>query len=277
MDRRSLSGIVVGTGPGRVHRPARRDRDRQGTGPRAGLPAGRRLDRRGAARCRRAHGRRRRRSPSCSCPPGRPIGSSSAPGPAASSCVGGHDPELAPGEWLVAVDLAGPRPGRRRSSAASAPASTWRPAWPPSASRDCAEARDARRRCRVSSPTTSRCRAASSRSRGRWHGRATPGEGPDRADAARRPAQHPRHRAGQLQRAVAGQRLPQRARVEPAGELPRREGGRRHRRLRRDVADGRRGPHHDLRDPSRRGGASGSANACSSNSWTSRSPASLAR
>ena len=37
-------------GPGRVHRPARRDRDRQGHGARPRHPAGRRVDRRGAAR-----------------------------------------------------------------------------------------------------------------------------------------------------------------------------------------------------------------------------------
>ena len=36
---------------------------------------------------------------------------------------------------------------------------------------------------------------ASARRAGRWHGRATPGEAADRADAARRPAGRPRHRA----------------------------------------------------------------------------------
>ena len=41
--------------------------------------------------------------------------------------------------------------------------------------------------------------------------------------------------------------------------------------LRRDVADGRRGPHHHLRGPSRTGAASGSASGSSSPSSTSRS------
>ena len=43
--------------------------------------------------------------------------------------------------------------------------------------------------------------------------------------------------------------------------------------LRRDVADGRRGPHHDVRGPSRPGAGSGSGSGCSSRCSTSRSTA----
>ena len=97
---------------------------------------------------------------------------------------------------------------------------------------------------------------------GEWRGRATPGSDPDRADDARRHPGRSRHRAGELRRALAGRRVPQRARHEPARELRRRARGRRGRRLRRPVGHGRRGAHHDVRRRSPLAPPAASDNTC---------------
>ena len=135
IDRTRLAAIVVGTGPGRVHRPARRDRDRQGPGARSRLSDRRRLDRRGAAG--RGHASVRAAAA------GRPVGS--AAGPPRRACPprpGRHGAGPRAGtETLVAVDLADRAPGRRRGTRARPPG----PAWPPrswrSARTGCAPAR----------------------------------------------------------------------------------------------------------------------------------------
>ena len=78
-----------------------------------------------------------------------------------------------------------------------------------------------------------------------------PGDAPRRADALRGSRGGARDRARELPDAVAAPCLPSGAGDEPSRAIPRRARRRRGRRLRRDVADGRRGPHHDLRGGAR--------------------------
>ena len=155
-----------------------------------------------------------------------------------------------------------------RSRAARPPG----PGWPPRCSR-LGAARLRRGRRRRPRPARARVRHAAARRQraraGRSRGRATPVIAAHRADADGGPARRPRHRGGQLRRALAARGLPARPRDQPARAVPRRPGRRRDRGLRRDVADGRRGPHHHLRGPSARGAASTSAGGCCSPSSTS--------
>ena len=99
-------------GPGRVHRAAGRAGDREGARGRV-RPAA--ASRSGAAprsspRRRRRIRRSTRRAWCCCCPPARPAATSS---PAAGTrlVIGADLPDLAAGAVLVAVDLAGARPG----------------------------------------------------------------------------------------------------------------------------------------------------------------------
>ena len=206
-------------GARRVHRAAGRSRDREGARPRA------RRSRSPASRpprrsCGRPPRRRRRRRPPPA-PAGRPERPARGPAPATAprSCRGGKEPDLAAGDVLVAVDLDGRAPedalaAARRRGTASRPRS-WRSV--PPASRPATPTTSP-----GSCPDTSACRAASARRAGRSHGRATPGEGRHRGDAARGPRRGPADRAGELHHAVAAERLPQRADDEPPRVVPRR-------------------------------------------------------
>ena len=188
--------IVVGTGPGRVHRAARRDRDGQGPRPRTGC-----------ARSSASRPPRRCWPAACAERPARtsgpaPAGRSVRPGPGPP----GQAPELLPGGTR-----AGPRDRASRSSRSTS--TVGRPA-------DALE-RGERARAglgaalhpagagaarRAARPTTSAAlvpeyvtlpRGRRPRRPGRSHGRATPAEAAHRADAARRtsPAVHAIERA----------------------------------------------------------------------------------
>ena len=272
--RAGSAAIVVGTGPGRVHRAAGRARDGQGPGPRARHADRRRLDRRGPARGRgdAADGR------SLLLPAGPSDRLARPPGASPRAAAGRHGARprgrrdrSSPSTWT-----AGPRPTPCARGEAR-PRRTRRPRCISLGARRASRAGDARRprpaRARIRDPAARRPAPRA----GRWHGRATPGEAAHRADAARGPAGRPRHRAGQLRRAVAAPRLPERARDEPAGPVPRRPGRRRDRRLRRDVADGRRGATSPRSPSTRPGGASASASGCCSRSSTSPSSAARTR
>ena len=90
---------------GGVHRAARGHGHGQGPGPRPGHPARRRRQRGGAPRRVAASSGR-----SCSCPPARPTGCSSARGSRPRLLPGGTEPDLAADETLLAVDLEGRAP-----------------------------------------------------------------------------------------------------------------------------------------------------------------------
>ena len=81
------------------------------------------------------------------------------------------------------------------------------------------------------------------------------------------PAVHAIERAS-FDCAVAARGVSERSRDQPAGPVPRGPHRRRDRGLRRDVADGRRGPHHHVRGPPATGAASGSGSGSSSRSST---------
>ena len=226
--RSRLAGIVVGTGPGAFTGLRVGHRHGQGAGPRAGHPARRRLDRGGAAR--RRSRRSRPNAASCSCRPARRDRIVVRPGaPPVLAARRARSRTSPPDERLVAVDLEGRAPddavargetaraglgqallARRRRPSRDARAARRRPD----------RARHARARLRDAPARRPRRRAGPS------HGRATPGEGGHRADAARRPPRRPRDRAGELHLALAAARLPERARDEPARALPRRAGRR---------------------------------------------------
>ena len=107
-----LGGLVVGHGPGRVHGPAGRDRDRQGLAhalalPIVGVATGQRAHRRGGGRGLDA----------ATVVLLQPAGPSdrvvSRPGEPPVILPGGTDPELRAGDTLVAVDLDGRAPTAR--------------------------------------------------------------------------------------------------------------------------------------------------------------------
>ena len=160
-----------------------------------------------------------RRPPSCCSRPVRTTGSWSGRAGAPGCCPAARIRSWRPASgWWPSTSTAAPR--TTPSSAASGPAGALGGADPDG--RGAAPRRGRRRPRRARARSTSRCRAAWPRRAGRWHGRATPAEAAHRADAGRGPAGRPRHRAGELRFALAGRRLPQRARDEPAGPVPRR-------------------------------------------------------
>ncbi len=161
----------------------------------------------------------------------------------------GTEPDLPVGTTLVAVDLPGRAPAEAIALGERSPGRVRgrpRPAGGPTASIGGGR-RPGRPRPGVRQPAPRRDRG------GRSGGmvarpRLTAGR---RRDAHRRPGCRPRDRAGELHRTLATERLPQRAPDEPARPLPGGPGRWSGRGLRGDLADGRRGPHHDLRDPPR--------------------------
>ena len=105
----ALGGLVVGTGPGRVHGAAGGHRDGEGPRPRprlpiAGVVTGEALL---AAAARRRTGRARS---CCSSPPAPSDRVLSPTGERPVILPGGEEPELRPASRLVAVDLAGRAP-----------------------------------------------------------------------------------------------------------------------------------------------------------------------
>ena len=113
---------------------------------------------------------------------------------------------------------------------------------------------------------------------GRWRGRTTPGEAPHRADAARRPAVVQAIETASFRYAVAGARLPQRARDEPPRDLPRRAGRRTSRRATAGCGSWSTRRHITTFAVHPGAGAgSGSASGCCSRCWTSRRTAARAR
>ena len=156
---------------------------------------------------------------------------------------GGEEPDLprAPSSWPWTCPTA-PRPRRWRSAPGQRKASR------PRCSRSGPPACRRRRRRR---PPGARVRDAAARHR-RGEGRGAMVARPPVAIVVDRMsvddlAEVQEIERGELHHALAAARLPLRARDQPHGPLhrgpPRRPG----RRLRRDVADGGRGPHHDLR------------------------------
>ena len=131
----------------------------------------------------------------------------------------GEEPEIEHGETLIALDLEDRAPsealerGEAASPGARARVDPARGGTPQR--RRAARARDARPGLRHA---PARC------PRGRRDRRVVarpPVRIVDRADAARGPAGRPRDRGGELHGALAAARLPQRARVEPDGPIPR--------------------------------------------------------
>ena len=189
-----------------------------------------------------------------------PVAAAARPGPSDRILVrAGAPPRLLPGRdragrsapatWLVAVDLAGP--GARRDALERGEAR-------PRAARRarCSAIGAGAPRARATPTTSPRLvpeyvtlpRGVRGRRRGGGHGRATPAEAASssRCGSTTCPPSTPSSRPASTRR---GRPNAYRSELEtqPAGPLPRRPGRRRDRRLRRAVADGRRGPHHDLR------------------------------
>ncbi len=109
MDRRTLAGIVVGTGPGaftglRVGIATAKGLAHGLGCPLVGASTGEALL--AAARATTDDMRERASNPVLLLPAGPSDRLVVRSGVAGVLLVGGHDPELAPGEWLVAVDLA---------------------------------------------------------------------------------------------------------------------------------------------------------------------------
>ena len=228
--RSRLTGIVVGTGPGAFTGL------RVGIATAKGLAHGLGLPIAGistaeamllaavrpttAGRAERAGGPGDPAARSCCCRPGRRTGCWSVAARRARLLPGGTEPDLAPGEWLVAVDLEGRAPDDAVALGETRPTG---PGPRPGPDGRAAAAQRRWRRPRRAGP---RVRHVAARGRGasagRWHGRATPAEAAHRADARRRPAGRPRDRAGELRLALAGRRLSLRARDEPARPVPRR-------------------------------------------------------
>ena len=226
--------------PRRLHRPACRDRDGEGAGPRARLPDRRRLD-----RARRSWPARLPGPRCCSRPARRTASWSATASPRASSRPARNPISRRARRWWPSTWPSAPRP---TPSLAARPRE---PGWPARSSGSgrtgCARAQWTT--LRGWSLSTSRCRAGSGARAGRSRGRTTVRDPAHRADADGGPARRPRHRGRELRRALAAGGLSARPRDEPARAVPGRAGRRRDRGLRRDVADGRRGPHHHLRGP----------------------------
>ncbi len=157
---RDLPAIVVGTGPGRLHRASGRASRRPRAWPTAwACPIV------GVSTARRAPGRRARPrasadAVSCCCPPGRRTGSSCATATAAGPAAGRPGPGPRAGATsLVAVDLDGRAPADALERGERRPR---RPGRALLRARGGPPRRRRRRRPRRGScPNTSRCRAAS--------------------------------------------------------------------------------------------------------------------
>ncbi len=176
---------------------------------------------------------------------------------------GGEPPDLGPGERLVAVDLDGREPAAAVELGAAAQAGLATALLAAGAERLRERGGDdlARlvpeyvtlpRGVRPHRPTTAG--SPSARTRRRTQPPERRGErdrAPDPSDGDRRPAGGAGDRARVVHHALAAAGLSPGARDEPARPLPRGPAGRRGRRVRRRVADGRRGAHHDVRRPSR--------------------------
>ena len=245
-------------GPGSLHRPARGARDREGLAqpsacPIAGVATG------SALLLRRPRPATRPARSCCSSRPGRRTGSSPAGRPPVI-LPGGADPDSP----RASARRGGPRrPGARRRGRAGR-GGPGRPRGGAAGRRARPGSRPVTRRPREARPrvrdaAARRARALPATSRGAQRGRVvTPDARPaDPADDGRGPARRPAHRARLLHDALAGPRLPPGARDQPPRPLPRGAHRRADRGLRRHLADGGRGPRHDLRRPPAATGAGG--------------------
>ena len=171
-----------------------------------------------ARRCSPRAGDRARARPA---PAGRPERSAGRPGRRRRPVLlpGGTEPTLAPDETPRRGRPRRTRAGRRRrprrARPARASASALAPARAPRGSRPPADTDDL---ATLVPEYVTLPRGVRAESGEPSHGRATPGEGPRRADAARGPRRGPRDRAGELHRAVAAS--------TPTGASSRRTGSR---------------------------------------------------